>query len=80
MVWGSWRVNIIWKLLWNDSGVILELLEIDLEPGFNQKVNIWNISLYINSENEGKSKSYFQISSSGNESRPGAHFKMCSRS
>ena len=40
----------MWKLLWNDSGVILDLLEIDLEPFFDQKVNTWNIPLHINFE------------------------------
>ena len=32
MVLGSCRVNIIWKVVRNDPGVILELLEIDPEP------------------------------------------------
>ena len=40
MVVGSRRVNIIWKLLWNDSGILLDLLELDLEHVFNQKVDI----------------------------------------
>ena len=70
----------MWKLLLNDSGVILDLLEIDLESFFVQKVNFLNISLNINSQNSKISKSDFQISTSGNESRPGAPFKMCSRS
>ena len=80
MDFGPWRQNNIWKLLQNDSGVILESLEINLERFSDQKVNIWNIVLYINSENEGTSKADFQISSSVNESRPGTHFKMCPRS
>ena len=45
MVLGSWRLNIIWKLLWNDSGVILEILEIDSGSFFNVKVNVLNICL-----------------------------------
>ena len=80
MVLGSRRVNIIWKSFQNYLGFILELLEIDLESFFKQKVNILNIFLYISSGNEEKMKSQLQISSSGNESRPGTHFKMCSRS
>ena len=70
----------MWKFVRNDSGVILELLEIDLERCSNQKVNIWNISIGINSEHEKKSKSDFQISTSSNESRPGTPFQVCSRS
>ena len=77
---GPWRQNNIWKLTRNDSGVILDLLEIHLEPFFSQKVNIWNIYLDINSENDKKLKSDLQISTSSNESRPGIHSKMCSRS
>ena len=80
MVLGSRRVNIIWKSFQNYLGFILELLEIDLESFFKQKVNILNMFLYISSGNEEKMKSQLQISSSGNESRPGTHFKMCSRS
>ena len=34
---------------------MLDVLEIDLEPFFDQKVNSWNIVLYINSEDENKS-------------------------
>ena len=45
MVLGSWRLNTIWTFLWNDSGVILEILEIDSESLFNVKVYILNISL-----------------------------------
>ena len=55
MVSALQRVNIVWKLIRNDSGVILELLGIDLEPFSNQKMNIWNISVDTNSENEKKS-------------------------
>ena len=80
MVLGSWRTNIIWKLHRNDSGVILELLEIDLDPFFKQKNDILNMYLNINFKNEEKSKSEFQISSSSNESSPGTPFRMCSRS
>ena len=54
MVWGLQRVNIIWKLARNDSGVILELLEIDLEQFSNQKIHIYNIYVAINSEHEKK--------------------------
>ena len=59
MVLGLRRVNIIWKLLRNCSGFILELLEIDLEQFFNQKVNILIIFLHINSENLKKSSLIF---------------------
>ena len=45
MVWGFWRLDIIWKLLWNDSGVILEILEIDSGSFFNVKVHFLNICL-----------------------------------
>ena len=45
MVLGSWRLNIIWKLPWNDSGVILEILEIDSGSFFNVKVCFLNIFL-----------------------------------
>ena len=41
-----------WKLLGNDSGMILELLEIDSEPFSNRKVHIWDIVPEINSPNE----------------------------
>ena len=47
---------------------------------FNQHVNIWIISLEMNSENEEKSTSDLQISSSSNTSRPGSPFEMCPRS
>ena len=80
MVSGSWRVNVIWKLLQNYAKFILELLEIDSGSFSNQKVHIGNIFLYTNSENGEKSKYDFQISSSSNETRPGTPFKMCSRS
>ena len=60
MVLGPWRVNIIWKLLRNYSGFILELLEIDSGSFFNEKVNIVNIFLHINSENEKKSNLIFK--------------------
>ena len=43
MVWGSWRLNIIWKLLRNDSGVILEILEIYSGSFFNVTVYLLNI-------------------------------------
>ena len=46
-----WRQNNIWKLLRNDSGVILDLLEITLERISDQKVNIWNMFLDTNSPN-----------------------------
>ena len=45
MVLGSWRQNIVWKLLQNDSGVILEILEIDSGSFFNVKVHFLNIFL-----------------------------------
>ena len=41
--------NIIWKLLQNDSGMILNLLEINPEPFLGSKGHIWNIFLIINS-------------------------------
>ena len=44
-VLGSWRPNIIWKLLWNDSGMILDLLEIDSEPCFDQEGVFWTFLL-----------------------------------
>ena len=49
---GPWRRNNIWKLLRNDSGFILNLLEIDLGSFFDQKINILNIFLHINFKNE----------------------------
>ena len=61
MVLGPRRVDIIWKLHRNDSGIISRSLEIDLESFFNQKVNIWNMFLYMNSEKGKTSKSDFQI-------------------
>ena len=70
----------MWKLLWNDSGSTLDQLAIDLETFVNQKVNMLIIVHSINSPNEKKSKSDFQISAYGNKSRPGIEFKMCSRS
>ena len=39
----------MWKLDWNDSGVILELLEIDSGSFFNVKVYFWNPFLIRNS-------------------------------
>ena len=45
MFFGSWRLNIIWKLLRNDSGVILEILEIDSGSFFDVKVYFMNIFL-----------------------------------
>ena len=48
---GLWRQSNIWRLLLNDSGVILDLLEIDLEQVFKQKVNSFNIYLKTKSEN-----------------------------
>ena len=60
MVLGSLRANIIWKLVWNDSGVILKLLEIDPESFFDVKVCILSISPDINSQNEKNSKSNFK--------------------
>ena len=57
---GSLRANIIWKLVWNDSEVILNLLEIDPESFFNVKVYILSISPDINSQNEKNSKSNFK--------------------
>ena len=38
-VWES-LTSIIWKLPWNDSGVILEILEIGSESLFNVKVDV----------------------------------------
>ena len=78
MVLGLRMVNIMWKLVRNDSGATLKLLEIDLEQFCSQEVDIWNMSVDINSETEKKSKSDFQILTSSNESRPGTPFKMCS--
>ena len=46
MVSGSLRVNIIWKLLQSDSGVIFELLEIDSASFLNVKVHFLNIFLH----------------------------------
>ena len=43
---GPWRQNNIWKLTRNDAGVVLELLEINLETRCNEK-NILNISHII---------------------------------
>ena len=60
MFLGSWQANIIWKMLRNDSGVILELLEIDLEHFFTQKVNILKIVLDIHSENGKNSNLMFK--------------------
>ena len=40
----------IWELLRNDSGVIFDLLEIDLGPFLGVKVHIWIIRLNINSK------------------------------
>ena len=80
IILGSEGVDIIWKLLRNDSGIILRLLEIDLEPFFDQKVNILKIFLDTNSPNCKISKSCFRISTSSNEIKPGTRFKMCSRS
>ena len=45
MVWGSWSQTVIWKLPRNDSGVILEILEIDSGSFFNVKVHVLNIFL-----------------------------------
>ena len=56
MVLGSWRVNFIWKIVWNDSGAILELLEIDTEHASNVKVHMLTISPTINSQNNYNSK------------------------
>ena len=39
-----WRQNNIWKLLWNDSGVIVDLLESDAGPLLIVKVNIEDMS------------------------------------
>ena len=50
MVLGALRANIIWKLLRNDSGVILELLKIYPEHDSNVKVRIWIIDHNINSQ------------------------------
>ena len=47
MVSGLRRVNIIWKLLRNDSGVILEILEIDSGTFFSAKVSFLNIFLHL---------------------------------
>ena len=48
---GPWRQNIIWKLLWNNFGMIVNLLEIRPEPFLDVKFNIWNTSLNINFPN-----------------------------
>ena len=32
----------IWNLVWNDSGVILDVLEIDPEPFLIVQVDVWN--------------------------------------
>ena len=47
MALGSWRQNIIWKLLRNDSGVILEILEIDSGSFFIAKVCVLNRFPYL---------------------------------
>ena len=39
----SWMSNIIWKLPWNDSEVLLEILELDLGSFFYVKVYLFNI-------------------------------------
>ena len=49
MVLRPWRPNLIWKLLWNDSGVILEILEINPGSFFNAKVHFWTYVLLWNS-------------------------------
>ena len=56
----SLRVNIIWKLLRNDSGVSSILLEIDLASFFNVKLDILNIYLHSNSPNENIAKFNFK--------------------
>ncbi len=66
--WGSLRASNVWKLLRIESEIILELLENHLEH-FEYKL-----------QKREHLKSQFQISSSSNESRPGTHFQMCSRS
>ena len=80
MVLGSWRQNIIWKLLRNDSGVILEILEIDPDSFFNVKVYFLNIFLDLKLIFYKIWEFWSDISTSTHKSRPGTHFKMCSRS
>ena len=80
MVLGSWRQNIIWKLLRNDWGVILEILEIDSDSFFNVKVHFLNIFLDLKLIFYKIWEFWGDISTSTNKSRPGTHFKMCSRS
>ena len=48
---GPWRRNIIWKLLRNTFGMIVNLLEIHPEPFLDVKVNIWNTFLNLNFPN-----------------------------
>ena len=80
MVFGSWRVNITWKSFQNDSGVILELLEIDSGSFFNVKIHNLNKSLDLKLIFYKIWEFWSDISTSSNKSGPGTHFKMCSRS
>ena len=59
-VLGSRRANIIWNLLRNGSGLILESLGIDSGSFFIVQVTILNMSLFINSEHEKMSLSNFK--------------------
>ena len=80
MVLGSGRLNIIWKLLRNDSGVILKLLEMDSGSFFNVKIHNLNIFLDLKLIFYKIWEFWSDISTSSNKSGPGTHFKMCSRS
>ena len=80
MVWGSWRLNIIWKLLRNNSGVLLEILEIDSGLFFNVKVYFLNIFCDLKFIFRKMWEFRSDISTYTNKSRPGTLFKMCSRS
>ena len=48
---GPWRRNIIWKLLRNNFGMLVDLLELRPESFLDVKVNIWNTFLNINFPN-----------------------------
>ena len=80
MVLGSWRPNIIWKLLRNDTGVISELLDIDSGTFSNAKLHVLNICLDVKLIFYNFQEFWSDISTSTNKSRPGTPFKRCSRS
>ena len=80
MVWGFWRLNIIWKLPWNDSEVILEILEIDSGSFFKVKVYFLNLFFDLKFIFRNMLEFWSGISTYTNKSRPGTLFKMCSRS